>query len=335
MTYLIVAVCVRRYHDGGSVSSLWRDNNHWSLTLLWRVASIGEFAMSYFSSNLVDKKLVSGSTVISSFVGVIMAVPLAFMLNASINNANALQPVDGSAVQANVDDFAKFAFAFNQGYEASAVSKTSGGGGQTCSEATVSAGGGAGAMQFNAAGSPAVLGASTGNGAWANGGGQADAAKKATAMVGSYYNYTSMVNNSNTVTNVNSNNTVGSHNSTQTDVNVEKSKGVYVAVSSETKATQKNANESFNTDSYNTTNDTKIVNDSFNKEVTNTKTITNTTDIDVNKETNVSKETNIEKTIDSHNRDNSINGDASGNTLETDVKVKLEGDLNVNSNNED
>lgn len=279
----------------------------------------------YMSLSQTDtKKIISLPTLVSSFVGIMMAVPLAFALNAPMN-ASATQQANQVTSQANVDDFAKFAFAFTQGYEAKATSATtSDGGGQgSCSEASVSASGGSGGgghaastVQMNSYVAPA--------GGKGGGGSQRHAPAKMTkhmaAMMNSYNNYTSMVNNSSTVNNVNSNNHVGSHNSTKTSIEVEDSKGVMVGVSNDSTSVQKNANESFNEDSYNTKNETSIINDSFNKDIANTTTNTTTTDIDINHEMNVTK------------TEDSYNTDSSNSNNETEIEV--EAHLDLNSHNE-
>ena len=87
---------------------------------------------------LYSNKFISVPVVISSFIGVTVAVSLSFALQASINNASAAQSANQTTAQVNTtEDFAKFAYAFNQGYEASATSASSSSG-QVCAEATVS-----------------------------------------------------------------------------------------------------------------------------------------------------------------------------------------------------
>ena len=146
-----------------------------------------------------------------------------------------------------------------------------------------------------------------------------------------------MINNSSSVTNVNSNNTVGSNNQSKTAINIEKSMGVSVGVSNEQKSVQMNAEDSFNKGSYNTKNETSIVNDSFNKDVAITNTTTTTTDIDVNKEVNVANTDNSNSgngsgnTTSNTQTDNSNSGNFSGNTTEVDIDAEVA----VNSNNED
>ncbi len=244
------------------------------------------FTMS-LSQTEFTKKGMSLPVIASSFVGVLAAIPLAFALSAPIT-ATATQSGQSVTSQANVEDFAKFAYAFNQGYEASASSSTTNGSGAqtTCSEATVTVGSGQdsnGTTQVNMANPSAGKSGSTGS------------TDRTASLVNSYNTYTSMVNNSSTVHNVNSNNSVGSHNSTETTIDVSKSHGVMIGVSNDPEAEQANANNSFNEDSYNTKTDTSIINDSFNKEVTNTTTI----------DTDITKETTITKTEDSYNNDES------------------------------
>ena len=291
-----------------------------------------------------SKKLISLPTVASSFVGIIMAVPIAFAISGPMR-ASAVEPAaQVETTQSNVEDFAKFAHAFNQGYEASAVSASSPGG-ASCSEATVSGGAGAsdgqGAVattQSNAYATPVAFGG--------KGGGTSPMKSKMSmsertkSMVQSFYNYTSMTNNSSTInnTNVNSNNTVGSHNKTKTEVNVDANKNrgdVVVGRTNESTNVQKNANESFNKDSYNTKTDITIINDSFKKDSQNTTTVN--TDVDLNKETyidkrretnvDINKETTVNKTEGSYNSDSSNSGNNSGNTSTTDVDVEAHVDI--------
>ena len=286
-----------------------------------------------FSKQDSTQKNISAPTLVSSFVGMMAAVPLAFALSGPINTSAVQQTGQEALSQANVEDFAKFAYAFNQGYEAKATSSTSSGGGQpvSCSEASVSTGGSGGGGHEAVATSVAYNNKpSYKHGSHVGGkGGGAHMPKlsgRAAAMMNSYNTYMSKIYNSSTVNNVNSNNTVGSHNSMETKIEVDDSKGVIVGVSNDSTSVQNNANESFNKDSYNTKTETNttIVNDSFNKDITNTTTNTTNTDIDVHKETNV---TNTEN---SYNTDNSNSGNNSNNSLDVDVKANVD----VNSHNE-
>lgn len=292
--------------------------------------------MSY-SQKVTTKKLISTPIVISSFVGMMIAVPLSFALQASMS-ASAMQQSNQATAQVNAEDFAKFAYAFNQGYEASAVSSSSSSGQVSC--ATVGAPSAdkeaSGTTQVNSVVAPPAVGGK---------GGGALAAKRpyserTASMVNSFNSYTSMVNNSSSVTNVNSNNTVGSNNSTKTEIEIEKSKGVLVGVSNEQKGTQVNAEDSFNKDSYNTKNETLIINDSFKKDVDVTNTTTTTTDVDITKNVDVDMTDNSNSgngsgngsgnTTNTDNTDNSNSGNFSGNETEIDI----EADVAVNSNNE-
>lgn len=271
-------------------------------------------------------KYISGSTVASSFLGMMMAVPFAFAFGSSpANNTATAQTGQTSTAQVSTADFAKFAYAYNQGYEARVASASATStDATTCSEATVTTGGSGGA---SAEVVPAKVVKS--------GGGQHQG--KLASMVNSYNNYTSMIYNSSSVTNTNSNNSVGSNNSTKTDISIKDAKGVMVGVSNDPAATQIATNDSFNKDSYNTKTETTIVNDSFNKETnvainsgnTSTETTTvnktdiddsyNTKNIDVTKDSNntMSNEMNVTnnetKTIDSNNT----------TTIDADVDVDI------------
>lgn len=269
--------------------------------------------MSYFQESTA-KKLISAPVIVSSFIGILVAVPLAFALQASMN-VSALQQANQATAQVSADDFAKFAYAFNQGYEARVTSTSSSGGQAACAEVGVPVA--ADATQVNS------LVAPTGG----KGGGAvvAKMSDRTAAMVNSFNSYTSMVNNSSSVTNVNSNNTVGSNNTTRTDVNIERSLGVTVGVNNEQRSSQTNAEDSYNRGSYNTTNETSIINDSFKKDVDVTNTTTTTTDVDVSREVNVDNTRNVTNT------DNSVVNNNSNNT----IGIEVDAEVAVNSHNED
>lgn len=307
----------------------------------------------------ISKKLISAPTVVSSFVGIMLAVPLAFALRAPMS-ASAVQPASQVVTsQANVEEFARYAHAFNQGYEASLAStsaSSSSGDGVSCAvvetptATQVSAGkGSASTQQGNYYVAPSVGGR--------GGGGSAKMSSRVAAMTSSYYNYTSMVNNSSTVNNnnTNSNNTVGSNNSTKTSLNLDANHtrgDIKIGISNESNSVQQNANESFNKDSYNTTTETSIINDSFKKDSENTTTIS--TDIDVSKnlavgsyntKTEVENETEIstDNSVDNSNSGNG-SGNGSGNvdnsqvdnstTTTTTTDVDIDADVEILSDNE-
>lgn len=232
-----------------------------------------------------------------------LAVPLTFALNAPAREAGA-QADQQSIAQVTQADFAKYAYAFNQGYEAKAVSSTTSSSASvgTCAvtpgvdgaQAEVTSAG-AGAMAGS--GAPAVQMAGYGRGSAGPAGKQSVAKPqqdRLAAMVNSYNSYTSMVYNSSSVTNTNSNNTVGSNNTSTNSVKVEDSKGVFIGMSSNQSAEQKNINDSFNKDSYNTTTETTIVNDSFNKE----------TNVAIDSGNTTTNNTAVTKVEDSYNTEN-------------------------------
>lgn len=269
----------------------------------------------------VEKKHLSLQTVTSTFVGMMMAVPFLFAAG-SLPSASAAQEQTSTA-QVNVADFAKFAYAYDQGYQASAVStKTTAAGTATCSEASVKT-------------EPAVLGEVTGatgwtapakawgGGAGVGGGGYQAAAHtepmaKLASMVNSYNTYSSMVYNTSSVTNTNSNNTVGSNNVTSTDLSlkVEDSKGVMVGmnVSNDPMASLVATNDSFNEDSYNTKTETSIVNDSFNKE----------TNMAIDSGNTSTETTNVNKTEDSFNTET----EDSNNTTSSSTEMNMTSEVN-------
>lgn len=311
-----------------------------------------------FSQTDSSKKFLSMPTVVSSFVGIMLAVPLAFAISGPMQASAADQTGQAVTAQANVDDFALFAQAFNQGYDAKVANATStGGGGATCAEATATVAGGQGSGQLAGVASTSQSNVYRAPAVGGKGGGvmpgktsnkvSEKMSERTKAMVQSFYNYTSMTNNSSTVnnthttTNTNSNNTVGSNNSTKTELNVDANKtrgDVVVGVTNESTSVQENINESFNKDSYNTKTDTTIINDSFKKDSENTTTVT--TDIDVNKETYVdkSRETNVDihkETNVEVNRETNVTRD-SNNTENNNSNnnVEVNADVDILSDNE-
>lgn len=245
------------------------------------------------------------ATAASSFVGMLAAVPISFAILAT-SNAGAVQAqTSTSTAQVNgvPADFAKFAYAYNQGFmahTASATTTSSTSGATTCSEATVSDGGsGAKTVSYTK-----PVGGS-------GGGGTAKMPNHFASMMNSYNTYQSYVTNTSSVTNTNSNNTVGSNNMTDTSIKVEDSKGVLVGVSNDPSVVNTVVNDSYKTDSQNTTTTTNTdsnntVIDSGNSSVDNT-AVSETKVIDSNNsETNntTNNTTNTEttnKTIDSYN----------------------------------
>ncbi len=286
-------------------------------------------------SQKVSKKYIPISTVVASFAGMLMAVPLAYAVGSPANIAAAGQNQQAVS-QVSQADFAKFAYAFNQGYEArTASATTSSTATPTCSDASVVVPGvGAAAASSDGGGSAQSMTVSAPLGRGSGGMGSVYVPKSApkmspqdttrwASMVNSFNSYA--VYNSSTVMNTNSNNTLGSNNSTSTSIAVKDSKNVMVGVSNDPSVSQMNASNSFNKDSYNTKTDTTIVNDSFNKPVTidsnNATATTNTT--------NVAKDsfnkTNVTNTTDSNNKTDTTN------TMSIDV-TKTE-NKTIDSNN--
>lgn len=309
------------------------------MTLMVVRQVIKEFIMSHPDSN-TTKKYISMPTLLSTFIGVMAAVPMALGMYGSLN-AGAAQPATQAGIQATGDDFAKYAHAFSQGYEANTVSTTSTKGDprpSSCSEGSMTSAEHGAAHATTTA--PGTSHART-HAAPIKAHSRASAkhmpttmkSDRAARMIESYNNYVSTINNHSTVstvdnsttstsTNVNSGNTVGSHNSTKTNVKVDDSKGVVIGVSNDTSATQNNASESFNEDSYNTKTETSIVNDSFNTD------FTNTTDIDVTEQTAINNTvTNVEDSNNTHNHTNNVNNN-SNNTAVVDT------DVDINSHND-
>ena len=263
------------------------------------------------------QKYISVPVLLSTFIGVLAALPMALTMNSAINVGAA--PVDKAAVQSDAEAFARYAHAFNQGYDASLSSSSSMAGSQpsSCSESTASVGGGSEAMPSGTTAHAATpMRSVSGHGRTSAAAASHDVSDRTAHMVNSYNSYVSTVNNSSTATstNVNSNNTVGSHNMTRTDVSVEDSLGVVVGVENESTATQNNTSESFNEDSFNTSTETTTVSDSFNTDVTNT------TDID----------TTVTTTENSNNTQTNTLNNNSNNTTTTEVDTHVD----VNSHND-
>lgn len=290
-------------------------------------------------------------TVISTFSGVTLALALGLVFNnVPGNTAGAVENEQAVAKTAEVD-FAKFAYAFNQGYQANltSASVTS-----TCTDPeavatakAMSPGSGATAMS-----SPSGAMARTvsmpgyGQGQWSPKSSvkghvtshktKAPAYDHYAAMTRAYTTYNSTVHNSSSVTNTNSNNVVGSHNQSSNTVKVEDSLGVKVDLNTTQTATQNQASNSFNEDSYNTENETLVIEESFNEEnnlainsgnmvtentavntvhdayntnsevetTTDTSTVTNTTNETTNVDTTV---TNIENSQNAvHGKENEV-----------------------------
>lgn len=297
---------------------------------------------------LSTKKVISAPIVASTVIGMMMGVPFAVGINALSNRAGAVESQQATA-QVTTADFAKFAYAFNQGYESRAVtaSATTSAPG-VCADASVTTGAGsASAASTGETSSAQVTTASAPVSKMGMGAMHAPAKVEGLArarweaMANSYNTYTSMVYNSSSVTNTNSNNTLGSNNMTMTSVDVKDSKNVMVGVSNDPKVTQLNTNDSFNKDSYNTTTktetNTSIVNDSFNKETNiaidsgNTKTeTTNVTKTDVNGSFNTEN-----KVIDSGNTVNKTedSNNTTSSTNTTDVNMTNTENKTIDSNN--
>lgn len=297
--------------------------------------------MTHPDSN-ITKKYISAPTLLSTFIGVMAAVPMALGMYGSLNTG-AAQPATQAAVQSSGDDFARYAHAFSQGYEANTASATSTKGDQqrpsSCSEGSIkSSEHGGSHATATASSAPHARSHATSVKAYSKASANHTPMKadRAARMIESYNNYVSTINNHSSVstvdnsstttsTNVNSGNTVGSHNSTKTDVKVDDSKGVVIGVSNDTSATQNNASESFNEDSYNTKTETSIVNDSFNTDVTNT------TDVDVTEQTAISNTvTNVEDSNNTHNHTNNVNNNSNNTAVvNTDVDINSHNDTAI------
>lgn len=270
---------------------------------------------------LTSKRFISTPIVVSTFVGMMLAVPMTLGINSLAGNASAGNDQQANAAVAGAD-FAKFAYAFNQGYEARAVSTSSGS--TACVDVSSGAGAASAAAESSWNGSEAAATVSYGRGsAGGSWGAPAKSAPQHKAggdrvakLVNSYSSYTSVYNSS-SVSYTNSNNVVGSHNSNSTNVKVEDSRGVLVGVGNEQSASQNLASNSFNEDSYNTETNTLINNDSFNEE----------TNVAINSGNTVTENTAVNHVEDSYNP---VTNDT---TTTTTVDTTNNTTTNNNSNN--
>lgn len=260
-----------------------------------------------------------------------MAVPLTLGISSLANRAGAV-PSQQPVAEATTADFAKFAYAFNQGVQASAVSATTGA--EACVEVP-GQGAGTGAVSAAAISSPsdsqAVATVSYGRGSGGSGGGagvgagggwvapakktghhySGHASEMVAHMMNSYNTYNSMVHNSSSVSYTNSNNVVGSNNSNSTKIEVEDAHHVAIGVENNQSATQNLANESFNHDSYNTETNTVVNNDSFNEE----------TNVAINSGNTVTENTAVNHVEDSYNTETDVDMETETNTTTTNTTV--------------
>lgn len=275
----------------------------------------------------------------SSFVGIMAAVPLAFAL-ASPMNASA------ETTGVTMADLEKFAYVLGQGQQASLANVTTGAATVCTEDAVVKAGATTGAGgdkagaavvlgAFNGGGAGGVLGVGAGgvlgNGGGFGGGGaggvlgatNANGNGKLASNTGSYYYYSNTVHNSSAVSSVNSNNHVGSHNATTTEIEIEDSKNIKLGVDNKPVAVQKNANESFNTDSYNTKTETKT--DIKNTNNSNNQTTTSTDMTAINKTETTNVDVDVDKNVHSNNpvTTNTNTGSFNETEVEVDAEVNL------------
>lgn len=279
----------------------------------------------------LSNRAVSTPVIVSSFIGIVMGLLFSLGLNSLMTNRVGAIESPHPVSQTSAEDFARFAYAYNQGYEARATS--AGGDAAACAEVPMPGMGGGVSARSEANASGAVASATTVPYAspvsW--GGSKHKAASpqhssdrasyrdRMSHMVNSYntYNSSTSVNNTssvtNTTTNTNSNNTVGSHNTSSNEIRIEDSRGVHVGVSSNQQTTSNQASNSFNEDSYNTTTNTttNTAIDSFNKE----------TNIAVNSGNTVTENTNVTKIEGSYNSDNdTTTTNTTNNTTNTNTE---------------
>lgn len=265
------------------------------------------------------------STALASFAGIMVAVPVMIGLYGLGNNIAGATQDQTSTSTAQVSgipaDFAKFAYAYNQGYMAQAKSNGSVASASvgTCSEATASTDGD-------------VLGASTIQQPSRPAGHHEEHQAELADVVRSYNTYV-YNSSSSEINNTNSNNTVGSNNTNETEIAIKDSEKLSVEVKNETEGTNISNNDSFNEDSYNTKTETEteIINNSFNEEKLVAIDSGNTENVAVNKvddsyntetETTTVEKTETETTTINEDSNNTV-GDVEG-----DVEVELQADPN-------
>lgn len=224
-----------------------------------------------------------------SFMGVLAAVPVVMMLFSP--NAPA------SASSNNGSDYDKFAYAYTQGYMASAGNVTAasmdtcglpvGGmgsvGGDGATATTVSAGDySQGNHNINVAVRPSH--SNVGGSGNVGGGGNVSPSEMAEIIRNSYNTYTYVKS----TTNTNSNNSIGSGNTTSTSVAVSDSRNVDIDTENESEIENEVKNvaisDSFNKDSHDTTTTTTtVINESFNEK-----------DVEIDESFNEEKEVEID-----------------------------------------
>jgi hypothetical protein len=246
-----------------------------------------------------------------SFIGVLVAVPLALTLYGTPDSAAA---TNYQATPA--DSYAQYAHAYTQGYLAQAT---------------------AGSTNMDTAGCGEVLGASTTqNGASASSlsaqaapvsvasssaGGMIDKKQWVKSVHNSYNSYSQAVVNNNYK---NSNNVIGSNNTTKTEVNVKDSKGALVHTTNTTSVKNTSITDSFNKDSYNTEHKTTVIKDSFN-ETNNTAIVKDSYNDDVtNNTTTVNTTTENVGNTDNSGQNNSVNTDKTVIIKDNEVEVEIE-----------
>ncbi len=259
--------------------------------------------------------------VTSSFMGMIMALPLVFALNSSASRLDSYQAQPAvqnqSTAQVTQADFAKYMYAYDQGYQAHTASVPTGNT-TTPSPDTCSCTPGSGSTNTPLA--PVAMTTASRM--------PVKPHAPLASVVNSYNSFVSTVNNSSSVTNTNSNNTAGSNNVTKTTISAEEVKGVMINNSQTTN--QVAAVDSFNKDSYNTKTDTTTISDSFNKQVAidsgnnsgNTTTTTDTTNVN----------NNVTKTIDSNNT-TTVTKDSNNTSNSTDTTTNTTTDTSSVTNN--
>jgi hypothetical protein len=223
--------------------------------------------MSHLHTSNSAKNLII--TAAASFVGMLAALPVAFLVVSAAQPANAMP--GRTATDASYKQYLQ---GYTQGYLANVKQDNSSTiNAPNCADTTSSsaaAGSGEGAQTASASYQPMS------HDAWSQN------------VTNSYNTYTSSTNTTNkistvinkkTVTNINSNNTIGSNNTAISEVNVKDSTGTVVASGATANGDVNTGVDVKNADSNNTTNTSVNVEDSFNTDSHDKTTVTNNTEV--------------------------------------------------------
>jgi hypothetical protein len=262
----------------------------------------------------VSAKKTTIFSAIASFAGMMAAVPVSLAIFSAAQPAHAMQmPTAKDA------SYAQYAQAYTQGYLASTDGQTTGG----CSEpqSTQATDNTAPAEVTAATAKPHVMLVKANKNT-----AQLSKEEWTKNVTNSYNNFVTTNNTKTEVITKNSNNTIGSNNTSSSSVTVKDSNGAVVSNNTSAVGNNHSDTDVHNFASNNTTTNTAIINDSFNKDSHDKTVIVK----DSGNTTNTTTTNNTAIVNDSFNKDNhSLNIVDSGNKVEdnsthTHVDVKLE-----------